>query len=79
MIHRVLVRDLNTLGNLLPKDSLIKKSIHYLVLSAVEKKKMYVELDDTNKAQAFLLKGIPLAKTEEKKNNFRKKFHSKGI
>ena len=69
MKHKVLVRDLNTLGNQLPKHSLFRRDVHAMVLRAVEVGESHLILDDEVEVGAVMIKGIPLAKMQEQNHN----------
>ena len=69
MIHRISIRDLNTLGNLLPKDVSFKEPIQNMVLEAVAAKQTYILFDDNDKVDSIILEGIRLAKIQEHTNN----------
>ena len=67
MIHQITIRDLNTFGNQLPKNSPVRKDIHKSVLEAIESKIKYLFLDDEDEVDIHLLKAIAAAKILEKK------------
>ncbi len=69
MIHKISIRDLNTLANQLPKNVPFKKIIQDMVLEAVAKKQTHILFDDQDKVDAIILEGLPLAKTQEKLQN----------
>ncbi len=68
MIHQVLIRDLNTLGNQLPQGSM-KKDVQAFVLNAVKVKLSHLPFDDEFEGDNQILKGIEAAKILEKEAN----------
>ncbi len=68
MIHKITIRELNTLGNQLPQNNPIRKIIHLQVLEAVDAKVPYILLDDKDEVDIALLKGIKGAKILEKES-----------
>ena len=79
MIHKISIRDLNTLGNQLPKDVIFKKQIQDLVLEAVDMKRTHILFDDSNEVDSLVLEGILLAKKREHMTNHQERHHRRII
>ncbi len=68
MIHKITIRELNTLANQLPQNSPVRKNIHTSVLEAIDTKVSYIFLDDEKVFDKHLLNGIAAAKILEKES-----------
>ncbi len=66
MMHKITIRELNTLANQLPQNNPVKKIIHMQVLEAIEAKVPYILLDDKDEVDIALLKGIEGSKILER-------------
>ncbi len=69
MMHKIIIRDLNTFGNQLPHHTKLRKDIHAAVLVAVQRKAPYVFFDDAVPWEAKVIEGIAAAKILEKEGN----------
>ena len=69
MKHKVLIRDLNAIGNQAPRNSGLRKKTHEVVLEAIEGRVAFIMLDDEIKEERQWLNSINLAKDRERYNN----------
>ncbi|KKL13052.1 hypothetical protein LCGC14_2529610 [marine sediment metagenome] len=72
MIHQISIRDLNTLGNQLPRGNM-KKDIQAFVLKAVEVKLSHLPFNDEIEGDARIIKAIKAAIIIEKNSNLKNK------
>lgn len=69
MIHKITIRELNTIGNQLPQNSSVRKTIHDQVLEAINAKISYILLNDEDKIDLHLIKMVAASKALEKESN----------
>ncbi len=69
MLHKILIRDLNTWGNQLPPYSKVRKDIHAQVLKAVEEGVPDIILDDTIEIESIMWRAIQASKILERSDN----------